>query len=247
MSERKVINKYIPPNFDPDDRFSMPRGPKRPKTVRIMVPFSLRCSTCGEFIYKGRKFNARKETVEGESYLGIPIFRFYIRCVYCSSEITYITDPQNADYKLELGATRNTEPWRDQEKETEVAKAKRRFEEEMNPMKALENKSIDTKREIDMAEAIEDLRLKKEQLERIQNGYVVERSIPLNEPAAFANPKPDPLPDLTLEEEEQIKKAFSSNLQSRHLTQPLNHTKQPKFRLDLQGMGVKIVKPKQPQ
>ena len=48
-----------------------------------------RCNACGEYIYHGRKFNARKETVEGERYLGIPIFRFYIRCTRCLSEITF--------------------------------------------------------------------------------------------------------------------------------------------------------------
>jgi hypothetical protein len=44
-----------------------------------MSPFSMRCESCGEYIYKGKKFNARKETVEGEMYLNIKIYRFYIR------------------------------------------------------------------------------------------------------------------------------------------------------------------------
>ena len=42
-----------------------------------MTPYAMRCDTCGEYIYKGKKFNARKETVEGESYYNIKIFRFY--------------------------------------------------------------------------------------------------------------------------------------------------------------------------
>lgn len=38
-----------------------------------MAPFSMRCNACGEYIYKGKKFNARKETVLGEDYMGIKV------------------------------------------------------------------------------------------------------------------------------------------------------------------------------
>ena len=41
--------------------------------------------SCGEYIYKGRKFNSRKETTD-EKYLNIPIYRFYIRCTRCSGQ-----------------------------------------------------------------------------------------------------------------------------------------------------------------
>lgn len=51
----------------------------RQYTVRLMAPFNMRCATCGEYIYKGKKFNARKEDVENEDYLGIRIYRFYIK------------------------------------------------------------------------------------------------------------------------------------------------------------------------
>jgi len=44
-----------------------------------MAPCNMRCDTCGEYIYKGKKFNARKEDVDNEDYLGIRIYRFYIK------------------------------------------------------------------------------------------------------------------------------------------------------------------------
>lgn len=172
MSERKVLNKYFPPNFDPA------RIPKRivPKekqhTVRLMTPFSMRCNTCGEYIYKGRKFNARKETVEGEMYLTIKIFRFYIRCPICAAEITFKTDPKNADYVAEHGAKRNFEPWRDELKEGEEAKNRRIAEEMYNPMKALENKTFDSKREIEIMEGLDELRMVNARLEHVDTDTV---------------------------------------------------------------------------
>lgn len=52
-----------------------------------MAPFSMKCTTCGEFIYRGRKFNSRKETPLDEKYLGIQIFFFSIKCTRCSAEV----------------------------------------------------------------------------------------------------------------------------------------------------------------
>jgi hypothetical protein len=162
---------------------------------------------------QGKKFNARKETVEGEDYFGIrvrllhlssplsiapnssclappllllpfpypsslvhqQIFRFYIKCTLCSTEITFKTDPKNADYLAEHGASRNFESWRDDkaeqdakaympnageddEEDGEDGEGKKRREEAEDAMKALETSTENSKREMDILDALQDIR-----------------------------------------------------------------------------------------
>lgn len=172
MSERKVLTKYYPPDFDPS-KIERRRGPKQtgPKqqTVRLMAPFSMKCTSCGEYIYKGRKFNARKETTE-EKYYNITIFRFYIRCTRCSAEITFKTDPKNMDYECEKGARRNFEVWREAKlaEETEEERLDRleREENEKDAMKDLEKKTEDAKTEMAVADALDEVRMRNAQRER---------------------------------------------------------------------------------
>ena len=117
----------------------------------------MRCDMCHSYIYKGTKFNARKTTVRNETYLGIEIFRFFIRCPNCSSEITFKTDPQNADYICEHGASRNFESWREEKTANEEQSYRKQMEEMLDPMKALENKTYDSKREVDILEALDEI------------------------------------------------------------------------------------------
>ncbi|KGQ05739.1 Coiled-coil domain-containing protein 94 [Beauveria bassiana D1-5] len=116
MSERKVLQKYYPPDFDPraiTRRGGSKKTGPRIQVVRLMAPFSMKCLTCGEFIYRGRKFNSRKVTDQAQRYLNIQIYQFHIKCTRCSAEITFRTDPKNNDYAMVSGAMRNMEPWRD--------------------------------------------------------------------------------------------------------------------------------------
>ncbi|KAI9653397.1 MAG: hypothetical protein M1821_007062 [Bathelium mastoideum] len=174
MSERKVLTKYYPPDFDPS-LLGRTKGPKRegPKLqpVRLMAPFSMKCTACGEYIYKGRKFNGRKEITD-ERYYAITIFRFYIRCTRCSAEITFKTDPRNMDYTCERGAKRNFEPWREAKlaEETEEERLDRiqREEEERDPMKELEAKTHDAKTEMAVADALDEIRTRNARLQRAE-------------------------------------------------------------------------------
>ncbi|XP_032805234.1 splicing factor YJU2 [Petromyzon marinus] len=158
MSERKVLNKYYPPDFDPAKIPKLKLPKDRQYVVRLMAPFNMRCKTCGEYIYKGKKFNARKETVLTENYLGLHIFRFYIKCTRCVAEITFKTDPENTDYAIEHGATRNFQAEKLIEEEEQRIVKEREEEELNNPMKVLENRTKDSKWEMDILENLEELK-----------------------------------------------------------------------------------------
>lgn len=192
MSERKVLTKYYPPEFDPSKIARTPKHlrPTGSKTipVRLMAPFSMKCTSCGEYIYKGRKFNARKETTD-EKYLNISIYRFYIRCTRCSSEITFKTDPKNMDYTSERGAKRNFESWRDpasaELKETDEERLDRLEREEAdeeenaerNAMEELEQKMEESKREMQVADALDEIMQRNARIERGEKGGKEEEAL----------------------------------------------------------------------
>ncbi|RSH92647.1 hypothetical protein EHS25_008092 [Saitozyma podzolica] len=180
MSERKVLNKYYPPDFDPS-KIKRRKGINKDAqiTIRLMAPFSMRCNRCGEYIYKGKKFNARKETATTEEYYGIKIFRFYIKCPMCSSEITFKTDPKNADYICEQGATRNFENWSEADSKRlqalPDAAADEDYDSEGNPLEEkkerdamadLERSQEQSRREMEMMDELADLRQRNARLEQ---------------------------------------------------------------------------------
>lgn len=115
MSERKAINKYYPPDYNPLEAEKLSRKmAKKLKTmnkshasIRLMTPFSMRCLQCNEYIPKSRKFNGKKELLK-EKYLdSIKIYRLTISCPRCANSIAFRTDPGNSDYVMEMGGVRN--------------------------------------------------------------------------------------------------------------------------------------------
>lgn len=160
MGERKVVNKYLPPDFDPS---LVPRT-KKPKdglvSVRMMLPFSIQCTNCSTFMYQGRKFNSKKESVQGAEgkYLGIQKFRFYIKCTACSQPVSFLTDPQNADYEMESGATRNYELHKDKKTTEDTAAQEVEEEETIDPLKGLENRVLASQREMQDMDNLEEIK-----------------------------------------------------------------------------------------
>ncbi len=140
MGERKVLNKYIPWNFDNSKLEKFHITSHRAMSVRYMLPWTVRCTHCGNFMYSGKKFNTRVEKVKGEDYLGIQIMRFYYKCTNCGLEFTIKTDPKNDDYVCESGCTRTHDVYKENRLQKEKMKEIEDEIEENDPMKALENR-----------------------------------------------------------------------------------------------------------
>jgi RNase P subunit RPR2 len=162
MGERKVLNKYIPADFDPS---LVPRGKKLSAKdgtvpVRMMLPFSVQCDNCHTFLYRGRKFNSKKEAMGGPNgkYLGITRWRFYIKCTHCSRPLTFLTDPKNADYEMESGGTRNYEIQKDKVATEDQINTEREKEEKEDPMKALENRVLESQSEMADLNNLEEIK-----------------------------------------------------------------------------------------
>lgn len=164
MADQKVMNRYYPPDFDPSKL--LPVKAIRPKrtpgprqmSIRMMMPFTMRCSACGEYMYIATKFNSRCEKIPGTTSLGLNAYRFFGSCKHCKAEFVFRTDPEHSDYVLESGGSRTYEAFKDADyAEAEVARAK--AEEEGNSESvALESKIYDTAEEMRRIEELGELR-----------------------------------------------------------------------------------------
>jgi len=165
-TERKVFQKYYPPDFDPS-KIPKAKGPKNRQFIqRVMAPFNMQCNTCHEYIYKGKKFNMRRETAEGESYLGLKIFRFYFRCPNCLAEITFKTDIENVDYQAEHGSTRLFDAFKFYQ-EKERGKEEQEEVEKADAMKMLEKRTKMSRIEMEALGQIEELQEANRRLEKV--------------------------------------------------------------------------------
>ncbi|KAI6179334.1 Splicing factor YJU2 [Aphelenchoides besseyi] len=141
-TERKVFQKYYPPDFDPKNVLW------RPSTCNVIRATST--------FTKEKKFNMRRETAEGETYLGMKIFRFYFRCPNCLADISFKTDIENVDYTAEHGATRLFEAFKSYQ-EQERRKEEKEEAEKNDAMKMLEKRTKMSRAEMEAIGKLEEL------------------------------------------------------------------------------------------
>ena len=220
MGERKVLNKYYPWDFDPK-LLSKPKVQKNSQVkVRMMLPMSIMCTNCGEYIGVGTKFNSKKETVEKERYLNIDVYRFYMRCSRCSAEFTIKTDPKNSDYVAEFGCKRCYEPWKEHE---EKVKEQESAEQEVqdDAIKQLENKTQASKNEMDLLDDLDEIKSLNAEIETLSTERLLQQ---LRDPNSHVSDNSDDansknqdklrISDLTQEEREKLNEFFGSDSSS---------------------------------
>ncbi|XP_006874373.1 PREDICTED: coiled-coil domain-containing protein 130 [Chrysochloris asiatica] len=120
--ERKGVNKYYPPDFNPEKHGSLNRyhnsHPLRERArklsqgiliIRFEMPYNIWCDGCKNHIGMGVRYNAEKKKVG--NYYTTPIYRFRMKCHLCVNHIEMQTDPANCDYIIVSGAQRKEERW----------------------------------------------------------------------------------------------------------------------------------------
>ena len=173
MSERKVLNKYYPPDYDPSKVPRIKKKDKKPDVVRIMAPTNMKCKTCGNYIARATKFNAKKETIEGDTYNGLKIYRFHIKCPRCMGSISFRTDLKTGDYVVDQGATENFMALKMAERQAVEEAEAEKEEEKIDPMKQLENRTKASRQQMEASDQIQSIRTMKQRMHSIDIESVI--------------------------------------------------------------------------
>lgn len=134
MAERKAVNRYYPPGWDPSkgsiNKYvgSHPLRERARKlsqgilVIRFEMPYNIWCGGCNSHIGMGVRYNAEKKKTG--NYYTTPIYTFRMKCHLCDNYFEIQTDPQNHDYVILNGARRKEQRWDPKENEQIVPEDK---------------------------------------------------------------------------------------------------------------------------
>ncbi|XP_042876944.1 coiled-coil domain-containing protein 130 homolog [Penaeus japonicus] len=134
MGERKGVNKYYPPDYDPSkgglNKFQGTHALRERARklhmgiliIRFEMPYNIWCEGCENHIGTGVRYNAEKKKVG--MYYSTPIYQFRMKCHLCDNHFEIKTDPANLDYVIVSGARRQERRWDPTENEQVVPEDK---------------------------------------------------------------------------------------------------------------------------
>ncbi|XP_025109725.1 coiled-coil domain-containing protein 130 homolog [Pomacea canaliculata] len=183
MGERKGVNKYYPPDYDPSKGSLnkwIGQHPLRDRArkihkgilvIRFEMPYNIWCNGCNNHIGMGVRYNAEKSKVG--NYYTTPIYKFRMKCHLCDNYFEIQTDPKNHDYVILEGARRKEQRWDPKENEQIVPEDKGTQKKlATDPMYKLEHGSDDQyrgKSSVPSIAQIEDMR------DAWQDDYILNR------------------------------------------------------------------------
>jgi len=134
MGERKGVNKYYPPDYDPKmGSINAYHGTHALREranklhlgiliIRFEMPYNIWCDGCKNHIGMGVRYNSEKKKVG--MYYTTPVYQFRMKCHLCPNYIEMKTDPGNLDYLIVSGARRQERRWDPLENEQVVPEEK---------------------------------------------------------------------------------------------------------------------------
>lgn len=134
MGERKGVNKYYPPDYDPNkgglNKFQGTHALRERARklhlgiliIRFEMPYNIWCEGCNNHIGTGVRYNAEKKKVG--MYYSTPVYQFRMKCHLCDNHFEIKTDPANLDYEIVSGARRQERRWDPTENEQVVPEDK---------------------------------------------------------------------------------------------------------------------------
>lgn len=185
MAERKAVNKYYPPGWDPSKgsvnkyQNSHPLRERARKldqgilVIRFELPFNIWCNGCANHVGMGVRYNAEKSKTG--MYYTTPIYKFRMKCHLCDNHFEIQTDPANRDYVILNGARRQERRWEAADNEHHEVDKDASKKLSLDPMFKLEHQVIDNKKASDNKNRLamlEDL-----QSERWEDDYTTNCSL----------------------------------------------------------------------
>jgi hypothetical protein len=104
--------------------------------------------------------------------MGIRRWRFLVKCCVCNAEISFKTDPKSTDYEIEYGAVRNFEVWKDNDAAVQQDE-EARDQEDADAMKSLENRTLDSKLEMDVLDTLDEIKAMNQRHERVDTEAIL--------------------------------------------------------------------------
>ncbi|ANQ10890.1 Uncharacterized protein PCOAH_00053540 [Plasmodium coatneyi] len=75
--------------------------------IKFEVPYTIICTKCKAYVYKGERFNSERRQVG--FYLSTPFYSFTFTCKKCPNVIAFETNPKDCSYDVIQGARKKNE------------------------------------------------------------------------------------------------------------------------------------------